>query len=217
MKYCRFQLNGEAHYGLVESVAGRDSILRILLTPPEESDGDVEGLRSRRIEPIALDEAKLLPPVNPTKIVCVGRNYREHAAELGSEVPTEPLLFFKPNSALLAPGAVVKRPKISQRVDYEGELCVIIGKSCHLLADDVDVRPYILGYTCLNDVTMRDIQKKEDQWARAKGAGRQQHIKLGAENFGLAVLEEIFERGIAHANPAIQVEDDHRLRMAGEQ
>jgi 2-keto-4-pentenoate hydratase/2-oxohepta-3-ene-1,7-dioic acid hydratase in catechol pathway len=169
MKYCRFQLNEEAHYGLVESVAGRDSIFRILLTPPEQSDGDVEGLRSRRIEPVALDEAKLLPPVNPTKIVCVGRNYREHAAELGSEVPTEPLLFFKPNSALLAPGTVVKRPKISQRVDYEGELCVVIGRSCHLLADDVDVRPYILGYTCLNDVTMRDIQKKEDQWARAKG------------------------------------------------
>ena len=169
MKYCRFQLNGEAQYGLVESVAGRDSILRILLTAPEESDGDVEGLRSRRIEPIALEEAKLLAPVSPTKIVCVGRNYREHAAELGSEVPTEPLLFFKPNSALLAPGGVVKRPKISQRVDYEGELCVVMGKACHLLRDDEDVRPFILGYTCLNDVTMRDIQRKEDQWARAKG------------------------------------------------
>lgn len=169
MKYCRFQLNGEAHYGLVESVAGRDSILRILLTAPEESDGDVEGLRTRRIEPIALEEAELLPPVRPTKIVCVGRNYREHAAELGSEVPTEPLLFFKPNSALLAPGGVVKRPKISQRVDYEAELCVVIGKRCHLLPEGEDVRPYILGYTCLNDVTMRDIQRIEDQWARAKG------------------------------------------------
>jgi 2-keto-4-pentenoate hydratase/2-oxohepta-3-ene-1,7-dioic acid hydratase in catechol pathway len=169
MKYCRFQLNAEAQYGLVESVAGRDSILRILLTAPEDSDGDVEGLRTRRIEPIALDEATLLPPVRPTKIVCVGRNYREHAAELGSEVPTEPLLFFKPNSALLAQGGVVKRPKISQRVDYEGELCVVIGKQCHLLGEGDDVRPYILGYTCLNDVTMRDIQRKEDQWARAKG------------------------------------------------
>src|ERR1700691_3437650 len=179
MKYCRFQLNGEAQYGLVESVAGRDSILRILLSAPEESDGDVEGLRTRRIEPIALDEAKLLPPVNPTKIVCVGRNYREHAAELGSEVPTEPLLFFKPNSALLAPGGVVKRPKISQRVDYEAELCVVIGKRCHLLPDGEDVRPYILGYTCLNDVTMRDIQRIEDPWAgvgvgtRVNGAVRQ--------------------------------------------
>ena len=169
MKYCKFQLNGEAHYGLIESAAGRESIFRILLSPPEDSDGDVEGLRSRRIEPIPLEEAKLLPPVRPTKIVCVGRNYREHAAELGSEVPTEPLLFFKPNSALLAPGGVVKRPKISQRVDYEGELCVVIGRKCHLLRDDEDVRPFILGYTCLNDVTMRDIQRIEDQWARAKG------------------------------------------------
>jgi 2-keto-4-pentenoate hydratase/2-oxohepta-3-ene-1,7-dioic acid hydratase in catechol pathway len=169
MKYCRFQLNGDARYGLVESVGGRESIVRVLLTAPEQSDGDVEGLRSKKIDALGLEEATLLPPVNPTKIVCVGRNYREHAAELGSEVPKEPLLFFKPNSALLAPGGVVKRPKISQRVDFEGELCVVIGKKCHLLADDVDVRPYILGYTCLNDVTMRDIQRQEDQWARAKG------------------------------------------------
>jgi 2-keto-4-pentenoate hydratase/2-oxohepta-3-ene-1,7-dioic acid hydratase in catechol pathway len=169
MKYCKFQLNGESQYGLIESSAGRESIFRILLTPPEDSDCDVEGLRSRRIEPIALEEAKLLAPVRPTKIVCVGRNYREHAAELGNEPPKEPLLFFKPNSALLGPGGVVKRPNLSQRVDYEGELCVIIGKKCHLLPDDEDVRPFILGYTCLNDVTMRDIQKIEEQWARAKG------------------------------------------------
>src|ERR1700692_456882 len=169
MKYCRFQMNGEAHYGLVESVAGRDSILRILLTAPEESDGDVEGLRTRRTDPIALDEATLLPPVRPTKIVCVGRNYREHAAELGNEPPTEPLVFFKPNSALLAAGGLVTKPKISQRGHYQTELCVVIGKKCHLVPDDEDVRPYILGYTCLNDMTMRDIQKKENQWARAKG------------------------------------------------
>src|SRR5271165_4466427 len=147
MKYCCFQLNGEAHYGLVESVAGRDSILRILLTAPEESDGDVEGLRTRRIEPIALDEATLLPPVRPTKIVCVGRNYREHAAELGNEVPKEPLIFFKPTSALLAPGGVVRRQRVSTRVDYEGELGVVIGKTCYQPAADVDIRQYILGYT----------------------------------------------------------------------
>src|SRR6204780_790429 len=169
MKYCRFQVNGEAQYGLVESVAGRDSILRVLLTAPEESDGDVEGLRTRRIEPIALDEAALLPPVRPSKIVCVGRNYREEGAELGHEVPAEPLLFFKPPSSLLEPGGVVRRPKISQHVDYEGELCVVMGKTCYRLADDQDVRPYILGYTCLNDVTARDLQKKDGQGARAKG------------------------------------------------
>ena len=83
MKYCRFLLNGQAQYGLVEPVAGREAIVRILLSAPEESDGDVEGLRTRRIEPIALEEAGLLAPVRPSKIVCVGRNYREHAAELG--------------------------------------------------------------------------------------------------------------------------------------
>ena len=169
MKYCRFRLHGEAHYGLVESVAGRDSILRILLTAPEESDGDVEGLRTRRIEPVALDEAALLPPVRPSKIVCVGRNYREHAAELGHEVPQEPLLFLKAPSALLAPGGTVVRPKISERVDYEGELGVVIGKRCHQPAADEDMRAYILGYTCVNDVTARDLQNKDGQWSRAKG------------------------------------------------
>jgi 2-keto-4-pentenoate hydratase/2-oxohepta-3-ene-1,7-dioic acid hydratase in catechol pathway len=169
MKYCRFQVNGQAQYGLVEPVAGRETILRILLTPPEESDGDVEGLRSRRIDALALEEAELLAPVRPSKIVCVGRNYKAHVAELGNDIPKEPLLFFKPTSSLLGPGGVVRRPKISQRVDYEGELCVVMGKTCYQPADDEDVRNYILGYTCLNDVTARDLQNKDGQWARAKG------------------------------------------------
>ena len=169
MKYCRFQLDGQAQYGLVESAAGRDMILRILLTAPEDSDGDVEELRTRRIEPIALEEATMLPPVRPSKIICVGRNYRAHAEELGNEVPKEPLLFFKPSSSLLAPGGIVRRPKISQRVDYEGELCLVVGKTCYQPPADEDVRQYILGYTCLNDVTARDLQKKEGQWTRAKG------------------------------------------------
>src|SRR5271157_5230315 len=117
MKYCRFNLNGSAHYGLVESVAGNrdDEITRLLLQAPQESDGDVEGLPSRRMQRIALAQASLLPPVQPSKIVCVGRNYREHAAEMGSEVPQEPLLFFKPPSSLLAPGGTILRPKISER------------------------------------------------------------------------------------------------------
>src|SRR6266404_4998197 len=169
MKYCRFQQNTQVHYGLVESVAGRDAIVRILLTPPEQSDGDVEGLRTRRIEPIALEDAVLVPPVRPSKIVCVGRNYREHAAELGNEVPTEPLIFFKPPSSLLAPGGTILRPRISERTDYEGELGVVIAKRCHKLPADEDTRPYILGYTCVNDFTARDLQNKDDQWTRAKG------------------------------------------------
>jgi len=169
MRYCRFQFNGQAQYGLVESVAGSDAIVRILLTPPEEADGDMEGLRSRRIEPIPLEQATLLVPVRPSKIVCIGRNYREHAAELGHEVPKEPLLFLKATSALLPPGGVVRRPKISARVDHEGELGVVIGKTCYQPADDADIRQYILGYTCVNDVTARDLQNKDGQWSRAKG------------------------------------------------
>jgi len=169
MKYCRFQHNGQAHYGLVESVAGRESILRVLLTPPEQAGGDMESLRTRRIEPIALEDAALLPPVQPSKIVCVGRNYREHAAELGNEVPQEPLLFFKPTSSLLSPGGTIVRPKVSERTDYEGELGVVISRRCHKLASDEDSRPYILGYTCVNDFTARDLQNKDGQWTRAKG------------------------------------------------
>jgi len=169
MKYCQFRWNGESHYGLVESVAGRDSIVRLLLTPPEQADGDMESLRTRRIQPIALDEAELLPPVRPSKIVCVGRNYREHAAELGHEVPKEPLIFLKATSALLSPGATIRRPKLSERVDYEGELGVVIGKTCYQPPADADIRQYILGYTCINDVTARDLQNKDGQWSRAKG------------------------------------------------
>jgi 2-keto-4-pentenoate hydratase/2-oxohepta-3-ene-1,7-dioic acid hydratase in catechol pathway len=169
MRYCRFQFNGQAEYGLVESVAGRDAIVRVLVTAPEEADGAMESLRTRRIEAIPLEEAALLPPVRPSKIVCVGRNYREHAAELGHEVPTEPLIFLKATSALLAPGGVVRRPKISQRVDLEGELGVVIGKTCYQPAADADIRQYILGYTCVNDVTARDLQNKDGQWSRAKG------------------------------------------------
>ena len=169
MKYCRFNLNGSAHYGLVETVAGADEITRLLLQPPQLSDGDVEGLPSRRMDRISLAEASLLPPVQPSKIVCVGRNYREHAAELGNEVPQEPLLFFKPPSSLLPPGGTILRPKVSQRTDYEGELGVVISRRCHRLSDTDDVRPYILGYTCLNDFTARDLQNKDGQWTRAKG------------------------------------------------
>src|ERR1700693_781825 len=149
MKYCRFQLSGRAQYGLVEIVAGREEITRLLVNAPEDSNGDMEDVPTKRMEPVSLAEARLLAPVRPSKIVCVGRNYPEHAAELGNEAPTEPLIFFKPPSALLAPGDEIRRPKLSQRVDFEGELAVVIGKKCYKARADEDVRPYILGYTCL--------------------------------------------------------------------
>jgi len=169
MKYCRFQRDGQAGYGLVESVAGQEAITRFFLQAPQTSEGDVEGLPSRRMDQIPLAQASLLPPVEPSKIICIGRNYRAHVAELGHEVPTEPLVFFKPPSSLLAPGGTILRPKISDRTDYEGELGVVIAKPCHKLADSEDVRPYILGYTCVNDFTARDLQNKDSQWTRAKG------------------------------------------------
>jgi 2-keto-4-pentenoate hydratase/2-oxohepta-3-ene-1,7-dioic acid hydratase in catechol pathway len=169
MRYCGFELNGKSHYGLVEAVAGAEQITRLLTRSPGEIEGDIADLPSKRMDHLALAEARLLAPVRPSKIVCVGRNYREHAAELNHEVPVEPLLFFKPPSSLLAPGGEIRRPRLSQRVDYEGELGVVIGKRCYKLGVDEDVRPYILGYTCVNDVTARDLQNKDDQWARAKG------------------------------------------------
>lgn len=169
MKYCRFQLNGRAQYGLVETVAGRQEITRLLVNAPQDSNGDMEDVPTKRMEAVSLAEATLLPPVRPSKIVCVGRNYREHAAELGHDVPVEPLIFLKPPSSLLAPDGQIRRPKISERVHHEGELGVVVAKSCYKVRIDEDVRPYILGYTCVNDVTARDLQEKDGQWTRAKG------------------------------------------------
>jgi len=168
MKFCRFQLDDHAEYGLVESIAGREEITRRLLKSPYDG-GDLEDLPSKAISRIPLDGARLLPPVSPSKIVCVGRNYREHATELGNEVPLEPLIFLKPPSSLLASGQTIRRPRISERTDYEGELAAVIGRSCYKPAGDEDVRPYILGYTALNDFTARDLQRKDGQWTRGKG------------------------------------------------
>ena len=112
-------------------------------------------------------DATLLPPVLPSKIVCVGRNYADHAKELGNEAPSEPILFLKAPSALLAPGGTIVRPSVSQRVDFEGELAIVIGRT----AKDVrakDWRDYVRGFACANDVTARDLQKKDVQFTRGK-------------------------------------------------
>jgi len=168
MKYCRFQRNGETQYGLIETIAGCDQITRQLLTAPEDVS-DIEDLPTRRMDHLALSEAALLAPVRPSKIVCVGRNYREHAAELGNEVPGEPLLFFKPPSSVIGRGTAIVRPRLSTRTDYEGELGAVIRKPCFKLKEADDVRSFILGYTCVNDFTARDLQNKDGQWTRAKG------------------------------------------------
>src|SRR6266481_2852474 len=104
--------------------------------------------------------ARLLPPCSPSKIVCVGRNYPEHARELGNEPPKEPLIFLKPPSSLIASGDSIVYPPLSQRVDFEGELGVVIGRSARNVSS-AEASGYILGYTCVNDVTARDLQKKD--------------------------------------------------------
>ena len=135
-------------------------------TPSTASDSDPDV---RRGDASALPAgARLLPPCSPSKIVCVGRNYAEHAKELGNEVPQEPLIFLKPPSSLIASGDAIIYPKLSQKVDFEGELGVVIGKQARNVKS-ADAASYILGYTCVNDVTARDLQKKDGQWTRGKG------------------------------------------------
>jgi 2-keto-4-pentenoate hydratase/2-oxohepta-3-ene-1,7-dioic acid hydratase in catechol pathway len=144
-------------------------IIRYSLNPntpstAADSDPDVRHGDYSELPP----GARLLPPCSPSKIVCVGRNYAEHAKELGNEVPAEPLIFLKPPSSLIASGDAIVYPKLSQRVDFEGELGVVIGKRARNVAG-VEASSYILGYTCVNDVTARDLQKKDGQWTRGKG------------------------------------------------
>jgi 2-keto-4-pentenoate hydratase/2-oxohepta-3-ene-1,7-dioic acid hydratase in catechol pathway len=164
MKYCRFKSSQGVQFGNVESRDGEEKIVS-LLSP------DLIAQKQGDFKPIKLADAQLLPAVAPGKLVCVGRNYSEHAKEFGNEPPTEPLLFLKPPSAVIAPGEAIELPPagVSQRVDFEGELAVVIGKRMRKLKDSDDVRGYIRGYTCANDVTARDLQNKDDQWTRAKG------------------------------------------------
>jgi 2-keto-4-pentenoate hydratase/2-oxohepta-3-ene-1,7-dioic acid hydratase in catechol pathway len=119
-------------------------------------------------EEVPLDDVRLLAPVLPSKLVCVGKNYAAHAAEFGMEVPEEPLLFLKPSTAVIGPHDPIRLLPISKRVDYEGELAVVIGRIARGVKTE-DAGKFILGYTCANDVTLRDLQKTDDQWARAKG------------------------------------------------
>ena len=164
MKFCRFSLvsarqrsDANRKFGLIEG----DSIREISGAPWREWK---KGLRS-----FLLKDCRLAAPVSPSKIVCVGRNYAAHAAELGNDMPEEPLIFLKPPSSLIGPGEAILLPRYSQRVEHEGELGVVVGKTCAQLKDEEDPLTYLLGYTCLNDVTARDLQKSEVQFTRAKG------------------------------------------------
>lgn len=151
MKICRFTSEDSVHTGVIQD----DRVF--LFEDQPRSDVYFE-----------LADVKLLPPVTPSKIVCVGRNYAEHAAELGNEVPKEPLLFLKAPSALIGHQSDIIIPFQSDQVEHEGELAIIIGRECKDVADDEEVNDYIFGFTCLNDVTARDIQRKDVQFTRGK-------------------------------------------------
>ena len=160
MKLCRFTHQDlyQPHYGILE-----DDSIRPLI------DADAFGSRPRaRSEKIPLKDVRLLAPVTPSKIVCVGRNYKEHAAELGNPMPDSPLLFLKAPSAVIASGESIELPPESHQVELEGELGVVIGRVACRLDETDDPLAYVLGYTCVNDVTARDLQRQDVQFTRAK-------------------------------------------------
>jgi 2-keto-4-pentenoate hydratase/2-oxohepta-3-ene-1,7-dioic acid hydratase in catechol pathway len=164
MKFCRFspvssgqKSTASIKFGLIEG----DSIREISAAPWKAWR---TALRS-----FPLKDCRLAAPVLPSKIVCVGRNYAAHAAEFGHEMPKEPMIFLKPPSSVIGPGESIVLPKYSQRVEHEAELGLVIGKTCRHLKDDEDPFSYLLGYTCVNDVTARDLQKSDVQFTRAKG------------------------------------------------
>jgi 2-keto-4-pentenoate hydratase/2-oxohepta-3-ene-1,7-dioic acid hydratase in catechol pathway len=168
MKLCRFlpaekgQIAGETpgsgYAGIVEG--------KVVAEIRGELWGDLE--RTGRRWPA--DKIKFLPPSSPSKIVCVGRNFAAHASELDNEVPKEPLIFLKPPSSIIAPEDPIVIPDVSKRVDFEGELAIVIGRRCRRPKLSEQISSYIVGYTCLNDVTARDLQKSDAQWWRAKGS-----------------------------------------------
>jgi 2-keto-4-pentenoate hydratase/2-oxohepta-3-ene-1,7-dioic acid hydratase in catechol pathway len=185
MKYCRFLLDNQVHYGVVEDRGGQPQtephaepwIVDLARAPEEDLAFRLTHGRAASpsfdsgafsFEPLPLSAASLLAPVTPSKIVCVGRNYREHVKEMGSELPSEPLIFLKPPSSLLAPGGVVRMPVASARVDYEGELALVIARRVRNLKEEA-WRSAVRGLTLANDVTARDLQARDDQWTRAKG------------------------------------------------
>jgi 2-keto-4-pentenoate hydratase/2-oxohepta-3-ene-1,7-dioic acid hydratase in catechol pathway len=133
-----------------------------------EIEGDIFGAYKRLKAEIPLKEVRLLAPSAPSKIICVGRNYVEHAKELGNEVPKMPLIFLKPPSSVIAPGETILLPPQSEQVEHEGELVAVLGKRGRNITAE-SARDYILGYTIGNDVTARDLQKTDGPWTRAKG------------------------------------------------
>ena len=178
MRIARFTRDDTVAYGVVQEAAP-DGVASVAIGPDTEGltiaelQGHPFGVGTDSVRytgqsyPVA--DVRLLAPVLPTKVVAIGKNYADHAREMGGEPPDEPVIFLKPSTSVIGPGDPVARPvKLSERVDFEGELAVVIGRLCRDVPPE-RVSEVIFGYTCANDVTARDLQAKDGQWTRAKG------------------------------------------------
>ena len=160
MKLCHFEYKNEKYWGAVNN----DSVF-----PLDDLEDTIEPSGSIKLTKYTkIASVKLLAPASPSKIICVGRNYAEHAAELGNEVPKEPLLFLKAPSAIITEGEAIVIPEQSNQVEHEGELAVVMSRTCKNLSENDNPLEYIFGYTCLNDITARDLQRRDVQFTRAK-------------------------------------------------
>jgi 2-keto-4-pentenoate hydratase/2-oxohepta-3-ene-1,7-dioic acid hydratase in catechol pathway len=168
VKVARFQFDGEISFGVLDQSENGQEIELVELTgDPMVAGFDTTGRRIR------LEDARLLAPVIPrSKVVCIGKNYADHVEEMknvtGGEAPEEPLLFLKPNTSVIGPGEPILRPAISNRVEHEGELAMVIGAVTKDVSEE-DALKHVFGSTCANDVTARDLQIKDGQWTRGKG------------------------------------------------
>lgn len=156
MRVARFSLNGEPRFGIVDGPE-----LVVLKGHPLVNGYDTTGER------VPLKDVKLLAPTIPSKIVCIGKNYADHVAEMGREINPEPTIFFKPSSAIIGPGDSIILPKQSKRVELEAELTIVIGQITKNVTEEQALE-HVWGFTIANDVTARDLQASDDQWARAK-------------------------------------------------
>jgi 2-keto-4-pentenoate hydratase/2-oxohepta-3-ene-1,7-dioic acid hydratase in catechol pathway len=156
VRICRVAVGDELHYGVIEGEAV--ALLSSHPFGPFEPEG--------RVLPLA--EVRLVAPVLPSKVIAVGKNYADHAREMGGEVPAAPMIFLKPSTSVIGPGEPIALPWQSEQVEHEAELAVVIGRLCRDVPED-RVPEVVLGYTCANDVTARDLQRTDGQWGRAKG------------------------------------------------
>lgn len=192
MKIARFSTGGDPRFGIVD-----DDELVVLAGDPMFAGYDPTGER------VPLAEATLLAPVIPrSKVVAVGKNYADHAAEMGGTAPTTPLIFLKPNTSVIGPGDTIMLPPESNQIEFEGELAIVIGAVARRVRPE-DFAQAIFGYTIANDVTARDIQKADGQWARAKGYDT------------FCPLGPVIETEFDFANAAIETRVDGVLKQSG--